>query len=363
MEAGVTRDCLHPVILLILSQYLICFPKRLPGQESTASRQNERHGPCGVLRGYEPSRHQGDSMRLSLLGSILAACLLFAATASAQAKGPVWSDANVPLPGRVVDVSAGEFFFQAPDSIPAGLMTFRLRQIGDVLTNREKVFAENLAPASADNDPTRAFHMLWLVRLEQGKTAADLYNAEHKDQPSPWAKRIGGPASAMPPRSSNATLVLEPGNYALVCFVGSAREDRNRYHLLKGMFRSLTVVPSQTRGAKLPKPDVVARITGSGQIRLSRPVRRGRQVIRVVNETPKFHEFGIGRLNPGRSIAEAVSWKRTDGTSHPLESWGGLSDVPPGGTLTTTIAFESGTYLFRTSRQPDTSVAVTVSGN
>ncbi|MBA3343188.1 MAG: hypothetical protein H0T48_15340 [Gemmatimonadaceae bacterium] len=266
----------------------------------------------------------------------------------------------MPLPGRIVDVSAGEFFFRAPDSVPAGLTTFRLRQIGDVLTGAKKTEAENLAPAGPGNDPTRAFHMLWLVRLDDGKTVSDWYSATVKKEPTPWARDIGGPGFAAPPRSSNATLMLEPGTYVLVCHVGSAREDRSRYHLLKGMFRPLTVVPSHGRSASLPNADVTARITGTGQIRLSAAIGRGRQVIRVVNETPKYHEFAVRRLQRGRSTAEAVTWRRTDGTKNPVEPWGGFSDVPPGATLTTTVAFESGTYLFWTGRGPETSIAVTV---
>ncbi|MDQ3519960.1 MAG: hypothetical protein M3466_16360, partial [Gemmatimonadota bacterium] len=41
--------------------------------------------------------------------------------------------ASSPLPVRVVDVRAGEFYFQAPDTIPAGLTTFRLLQTGLVV--------------------------------------------------------------------------------------------------------------------------------------------------------------------------------------------------------------------------------------
>src|SRR5688500_9320730 len=134
--------------------------------------------------------------------------VLLGASASAQpARRPV--DA---LPGRVVDVAAGEYFLRAPDSIPAGLVTFRLSQVGDRLTNPAKVEAENLAPATPDNDPTRAFHMLWVARLEPGRTLSEWYAAHVKGEPTPWAVELGGPAAAEPPRTSHATMVLEPGN-------------------------------------------------------------------------------------------------------------------------------------------------------
>ena len=95
-------------------------------------------------------------------------CVLCTHPAIAVAQGNI---APVdPLPGRVVDVDAGEFFLRAPDTVTAGLLTFRLSQIGDRLTNPAKVEEENLAPATPDNDPTRAFHMLWVVRLEASHT-------------------------------------------------------------------------------------------------------------------------------------------------------------------------------------------------
>ncbi len=283
-------------------------------------------------------------------------CALLTTVASAQG-GVV---AIERLPGRVVDVDAGEFFLRAPDTITAGLVTFRLRQIGDLLTDHAKVEAENLAPATPDNDPTRAFHMLWVVRLEPGHTMSEWYTAHVRGDPAPWAVDMGGPSSAEPPLSANASMVLEPGNYVLVCHVGSARADRNRSHLLKGMFRSLTVLPSSTPAADLPRADIVAYITGTGQVRLEGTLRTGQQSIMVINNAPKSYEFMILRLKTGRTAHDAVTWRRTDGTPHPAAAQGGMSDIPPGAKRLTTISFESGDYVLWTIRSPATSVAVTI---
>lgn len=287
---------------------------------------------------------------------------LLATVAPAQSVNTSRNTDTERLPGRVVDVSAGEFYLRSPDTIPAGLTTFRLSQVGDILTDPEKVTKENLAPATPDNDPTRAFHMLWIVRLEPGRTVNEWYNASAKGEPTPWAVDLGGPASADPPHTSNATLLLEPGNYLLVCHVGSAREDKNRSHLLKGMYRALTVIPSKKAVASLPVPDVTAHISGDGSIQLSGPVREGRQVIRVLNQTRKSHEFITARVARGRTAEEVAVWKRRDGTSRPFESRGGLSDIPPGATRTITGVFERGAYVFWTVRAPATSVVVNISG-
>ena len=289
----------------------------------------------------------------SIVGFVLNAS--FACLATAQS-----NPATTKLPGQVVRVEAGEFFFRAPDTISAGLTTFVLAQTGDLLTNRNKAIAENLAPASATNDPTRAFHMLWLVRLDSGHTVNEWYNAELRDEHPSWATILGGPASAEPPRTTNATMGLTPGNYVLVCFIGSARADKTRYHLRKGMFKPLTVRPSSAPSATMPAGDMKVVIAGTGQIKPDGTLRKGTQSIRVENTSDKSQEFSVIRIKPGRTASEALTWRRSSGTDHPFEAVGGLSDVPPRSTLVTTVSLEPGAYLLWTRRTPETSVAFTV---
>jgi hypothetical protein len=284
----------------------------------------------------------------ALVPLVLGAGTLHAQQASASRAAPD----SAALPGRIVEVEAGEFFFKAPDSISAGLTTFRMRQIGLV---HHRVLAGGAARdslASDRGDQTRGFHMLWLVRLDSGKTATDFYRAVQAREPTPWARSMGGPAFAMPPRTSNATLVLEPGSYVLTCFVGSAREDRTRHHLLNGMFRALTVLPTREPVANAPVADVVVRISESGSVDYSTPILAGRRVLRVENARARPYEFTIRRVLPGRSTEEALAWRQQDAptTSFPFVQWGGLSDVPAGGSMITTIDFEPGVYFVGTGR-------------
>lgn len=297
-------------------------------------------------------------MKPNAIGRALVPLLLGVGTLHAQSgrSQPPTPD-SAALPGQVVDVAAGEFFFQAPDSIPAGLTTFRLRQIGLV---HQRMIAGGAARDSMAADPadqTRGFHMLWLVRLDSGKTAADFYRAVQAREPWPWARSLGGPGFAMPPGTSNATLVLEPGNYVITCFVGSAHEDRRRYHLLNGMFRALTVLPNPAPVAAMPAPDVVVRVSESGALQYSAPILAGRRVLRIENAGPRPYEFSVRRVVPGRTTAEALAWRRPvdfPRTPPPFEPLGGLSDVPSGGSLTTTMNFEPGDYFVAAGRHPFT---------
>ncbi len=263
------------------------------------------------------------------------------------------------LPGRVVDVSAGEFFFKAPDTIPSGLTTFRLRQVG-LVVDRLRAGATGRDMVADKGDDTRGAHMLWVVRLDSGKTMADLYAAAQTGaRTTGWAKQLGGPAFALPPGTSNATLDLEAGNYVLVCYIGSARADRARYHFLNGMSRSLTVTASKGGRARASRPDVVGRITGNGTVQLSEPIGAGRRVIRVENATDKSFEFKFQRVPAGQTAKEFLA---ATGGAGPGIPWGGLSDVPARDTLTTTMDFTPGEYILGTwpSIRHATSQVVTV---
>lgn len=250
-----------------------------------------------------------------------------------------------PLPGRVVEVRAGEFFFQAPDTIAAGLTTFQLRNIG-MMAERHRAGIRGRALVAEGTDATHGAHMLWIVKLDDGKRISDLYEAARRgERLTPWATQLGGPGGAYPPNVSNATLLLEPGQYALVCYIGSAREDRSRYHLLKGMFRALTVVASDGAGTALPRPDVVARITDDGTVTFSTPLVAGRQVLRVENATDRGHEFKFQRMPVGTTGAEFLAQPPA---SEPATPWSGLAHVPANGAVTTTIVFEPGEYVLGT---------------
>ena len=75
----------------------------------------------------------------------------------------------------VVNVVASDFKFDAPDSIAAGVVTFRLVGKGPEL------------------------HHLQIARLEQGKTTADFAEAMKNPGPPPaWVTFLGGPNAGIP---------------------------------------------------------------------------------------------------------------------------------------------------------------------
>lgn len=267
-------------------------------------------------------------VRLPTLAASIALCGAVFARADAQPSSPSPPRvAREALPGHVVDVNAGDYFFEAPDSVPAGIVTLRLRQRGTV------------------------GHMLWLVRIPPGRTVADLHRDEVKHEPTSWAEQLGGPGFANAGASSNATYVLTAGDYALVCYVGSGRGVDSLYHVWRGMIRPLRVTASAAEGSararSRPTPAAVARITNDSLV-WSAPLHAGRRLVRVENRTSVWREFVLERVLPGRTIDEARRWRRRSGTSLPTVAVGGLATVPPGGALATTLDLTPGDYLVKT---------------
>lgn len=232
------------------------------------------------------------------------------------------------LPGNVVEVSARDFSLTAPESIPAGLTTFRLTQAGS------------------------AGHQLWIRRLEPGRTFDEFAAAIVEGRPTPWATQLGGPGFTDPPLTTNATLVLQPGIHALVCYMGA--EGDARAHAKKGMVRRLDVMMAATASTVEPSADVVATILEDGYD-FSPTLSAGRHVLKVRNTTSTEQQFRIQRVLPGHTVDEALTFRRGTAASGrliegvagapPFETSGRLVGIRPGHYLITTIDLKPGTYL------------------
>ena len=90
---------------------------------------------------------------------------------------------------------------------------------------------------------------------------------------------------------------------------------------------------------------MTARITGASTVELSEPIRSGAQFTRVVNASARAREFKFQRMPAGLTALAFLAQPRE---SEPGIDWGGLSDVPPGAALVTTIDFEPSEYVLGT---------------
>jgi hypothetical protein len=218
-----------------------------------------------------------------------------AAPASAEQRGATGGT-------NVVTVTASDYSFDAPAEIPAGLTAIHLVNRGPSL------------------------HHIQLMKFEGGKTLDDFLAALKGEQPPTWAIPAGGPAPPEVGGTSVSIETLEPGDYALICFIPAVD---GMPHVMKGMSRALKVVgPSRTASSE-PEADVVVKLVDY-DFELSRPLTAGKHTIRVDNAGPQPHEIAIVRLNPGKNPADFTAWGMKPVGPPPGTIHGGLSGIMPG---------------------------------
>jgi uncharacterized cupredoxin-like copper-binding protein len=214
---------------------------------------------------------------MQLVTSALAATL---AVASAHAVRPT---------EQVVVIHAKDYAFEAPKTIKAsGPITFRLVNDGKEL------------------------HHATIVKIGAGKTMKDVAAALQKPGPFPaWLTEVGGPNPALPGGSVEATLNLEAGTYALLCFINSPGSPMP--HMAKGMVGSITVepAPAGVQQAGMPSADLTIH-TSDYKFALSKPLAAGKHMINVINDGAQAHEVVIGELAPGKTAQDIANWVEKD---------------------------------------------------
>jgi hypothetical protein len=248
--------------------------------------------------------------RLALAGLVCA----FACTRPApRAGGP-----------NVVTITATDYAFGVPDTIPAGLTTFRLANQGKEL------------------------HHASLVRLGQGKTVADFQagleaSMKNRTPPPPWMGFAGGPNTVTPGDTGTATQTLEPGSYLLVCWIPTADGVP---HVMKGMLHPIVVSASRAPATAEPAADVSITLTDY-DLQLSQPLTAGKHVVRVENAGAQAHEIAITALSPGKTLRDFLTWDQGGGKGPPPTGrWlGGVSAIDAGGHAQITTTFAPGSYL------------------
>ncbi|HEX5435582.1 MAG TPA: hypothetical protein VFW98_00380 [Gemmatimonadaceae bacterium] len=256
--------------------------------------------------------------------SFVAVAAALAACSHSDAKYAAASDSAAPaVAPNVVTVTARDFAFDAPDSIPAGLTTLHLVNSGKQL------------------------HHMQLIKLDSGKTVADFAKAMKSmkpDSPLPsWAHEAGGVNAPRPGGGeASATLTMDPGTYAMICVIPG---PDGVPHVMKGMARALTVVPSSAPAATMPVADDTVQLSDYA-FSMSSPITAGTHTIRVVNDGPQPHELFIARLAPGKTAADLAVWVLHQQGPPPADPMGGVPAMSVGEDEFVTINFQPGTYGF-----------------
>jgi len=243
-------------------------------------------------------------------------------TKPAQAGAPAAAPASLGSfdpATHVAVIHAKDFAFDAPDSITAGWTTFHLVNDGSTL------------------------HHAQLVRLDSGKTVADLQTALKNPGPPPrWIVEVGGANAPDPNGQADATMNLEAGNYAIVCFVDI---PDHVMHVNKGMVHGLKVTagtgtpaPEPTSDATVTLVDYAFTVQGS--------LNAGKHTIKLVNKGPQVHEVELVRLAPGKTLKDLIAFMQKMDGPPPANALGGVAGMSPGATAYFRTDLTPGNYAF-----------------
>jgi hypothetical protein len=219
----------------------------------------------------------------------------------------------------VIDIMASDYAFDAPDTLPAGLVTLRLMNHGQ--------------------EP----HHAQLLKLNDGVSFEDFGAALESEGEA--ALRLttltGGPGALSTSKTTEVTLDLAPGQYALACFISS---PDGVPHLAKGMLKPVTVAPAGTQDATAPE------IAGTMTLRdfgfeIPDTVAAGAVNFRVFNAGPQPHELNILKLAPGASAGDVLAWSPEQGTPPPFEAVGGMNGLSQGVDNYMTLDLQPGEYV------------------
>lgn len=217
---------------------------------------------------------------------------------------------------NVVTVTATDYAFDAPAEIPAGLTAIRLVNRGPSL------------------------HHIQLMKFDEGKTLEDFLGAMKGEHFPAWAKVAGGPAP--PEIGSTSTTIedLEPGTYALICFIPA---PDGMPHVMKGMSRELKVTGPSRAAGPAPEADIVVKLVDY-DFELSQPLTPGKHTLRVENAGPQPHEIAIVRLNSGKKPSDYTAWGMKQVGPPPGTIHGGVSGIMPGAHSLVEVDLPPGDY-------------------
>ena len=214
-----------------------------------------------------------------------------------------------------VHVTATDYAFQAPDTLPAGLTSFHLMNNG--------------------KEP----HHLVLMKLNEGQKAEDLAKMDMRAPIPANLVLLGGPNPAAPSGAAEATVNLKPGRYAMYCMIPA---PDGQPHLMKGMVRELVVTPAQTTVAE-PTADDTLKL-GDYSFEFSKPLSSGHHVLRVEDAGSQPHELVIVKLEPGKTVEQFVQWTEKMQGPPPGSFLGGVSPISAGEVSFITLDLSPGEY-------------------
>ena len=252
-----------------------------------------------------------------------ALCVLSACSGSSTDKpadSTAAKAAAVPATPTVVTVTAKDFAYDAPDTISSGMVTIRLVNSGP------------------------SIHHIQLLKLDDGHTVAELTEGlkhmKADSPPPPWVHEVAGPNTPVPGSEASITEEIAPGNYAIVCFIPAADMMP---HAMKGMIKSLTVIPSTGAMAAAPTSDISVTMTDYSWT-VTPDITAGKHVLKLENTAEQPHEMLLVMLPPGKKVGDLPKWVEKQVGPPPAKPMGGISGMRKGAVVYVPVDLDPGEY-------------------
>lgn len=250
-------------------------------------------------------------MRMRVLPQLVLPALVLAACAKTEPPPEQAAAPPAPAAPNLVHVTATDYVFQAPDTLPSGVTTFHLMNEG------------------------KEVHHVVLIKTP----LAEFQKANPAAPPPPDLVVLGGPNAASPAGTAEATVDLLPGSYTMVCFVPG---PDGKPHMMKGMVRALEVTQG-TSTAVMPVADITVKLSDY-TFDITGSLTAGRHVIRVEDAGPQMHELVLVKLEPGKTVQQMVAWLEKPAGPPPGALINGASPMSVGVANTTTVDLAAGDY-------------------
>ena len=281
-----------------------------------------------------------DTVRNFLNITLIVACLLFISC-------------NSKPPTNVVDVVARDYYFVVSDSIPSGWTTFRLKNEGKCA----HFIYFTLLPDSIPFERYRqevlvSFVITWdslQAGMEKAKAGALLGSLLPK-----WfgsAKYMGGTGLIDQGKTAQTTLNLQPGTYAMECYM---KTEDGKFHGELGMLRSFTVLENVSEMKEPDDADIDLTLSNY-EIDSKGEFTPGQHRVAVhFKEQPPYglgNDVHLVKLENDTNLDDVVNWMdwmNVNGlrTPAPAEFLGGTQEMPVGYTSYFTVNLEPGRYAF-----------------
>ncbi len=290
-------------------------------------------------------------LSLALLAG-LAACGPADQDASSETASRDTAAAGGSYEAGTLEVVAKDFEFQAPREVPSGWTTVRLENDGEqdhfVYLYR---LPDTVSFSQYQRQVPRVFSSVY-NRYASGELDRQETLATLGERLPEWfvteVVPAGGVALLDAGLTGTSTVRLEPGTYAMECYV---KTPDGTWHTDRGMIREL-VVTEEEGGAEPPEPDVTLTLSNYA-IDVEGTFAAGEQTVEVnVTDTPEGlmkHDVNLVRLPDGLTVDSVMAWMDwmdLDGFRSPApgENLGGLDSMAEGRTGYFTADLTPGRY-------------------